>query len=154
MLRRRPGDGFADLIHRLRANEKPRRSADPEGRQRRERDVPLQPARCNTLQRLRHRRCIVHHRCLRMAGMSDIAVAEKQWFGHPRGLATLFFTEMWERFSYYGMRALLTLYMVGSVMQPGLGFSVEKGTHIYALYTMMVYLMGVPGGWLAHRYLW
>jgi POT family proton-dependent oligopeptide transporter len=85
--------------------------------------------------------------------MSNIAVAEKQWFGHPRGLATLFFTEMWERFSYYGMRALLTLYMVGSVMQPGLGFPDAKATHIYGLYTMMVYLMGVPGGWIADRYL-
>ncbi|MGH9418387.1 MAG: peptide MFS transporter [Thermoanaerobaculia bacterium] len=85
--------------------------------------------------------------------MSNIAVAEKQWFGHPRGLATLFFTEMWERFSYYGMRALLTLYMVGSVMQPGLGFPVEKATHIYALYTMLVYLMGVPGGYIADKYL-
>lgn len=85
--------------------------------------------------------------------MSNIAVADKQWFGHPRGLATLFFTEMWERFSYYGMRALLTLYMVGSVMQPGLGFPVEKAAHIYALYTMMVYLMGVPGGFIADRFL-
>ena len=85
--------------------------------------------------------------------MSNIAVAEKQWFGHPRGLATLFFTEMWERFSYYGMRALLTLYMVGSVMQPGLGFPDAKATHIYGLYTMMVYLMGVPGGWFADRFL-
>jgi POT family proton-dependent oligopeptide transporter len=85
--------------------------------------------------------------------MSNIAVAEKQWFGHPRGLVTLFFTEMWERFSYYGMRALLTLYMVGSVMQPGLGFPDAKATHIYGLYTMMVYLMGVPGGWIADRFL-
>jgi POT family proton-dependent oligopeptide transporter len=88
-----------------------------------------------------------------MPGMSNIAVAEKQWLGHPRGLATLFFTEMWERFSYYGMRALLTLYMVGSVMQPGLGFPVEKATHIYALYTMLVYLMGVPGGYIADKFL-
>jgi len=77
----------------------------------------------------------------------------KEWFGHPRGLATLFFTEMWERFSYYGMRALLTLYMVGSVQQPGLGFSVSKATQIYGLYTMSVYLSGIPGGWIADRYL-
>ncbi len=77
----------------------------------------------------------------------------KTWFGHPRGLATLFFTEMWERFSYYGMRALLTLYMVGSVQQPGLGFSVKRASEIYALYTMAVYLSNVPGGWLADRYL-
>jgi proton-dependent oligopeptide transporter, POT family len=85
--------------------------------------------------------------------MSNIAVAQKEVFGHPRGLVTLFFTEMWERFSYYGMRALLTLYMVGSVMQPGLGFPDAKATHIYGLYTMMVYLMGVPGGWIADRFL-
>ena len=87
--------------------------------------------------------------------MSDVhaAAAEKQWFGHPRGLATLFFTEMWERFSYYGMRALLTLYMTGSVMQPGLGFPDAKATHIYGLYTMSVYLMGIPGGFIADRFL-
>jgi POT family proton-dependent oligopeptide transporter len=88
-----------------------------------------------------------------MAGMSDIAVADKQWFGHPRGLATLFFTEMWERFSYYGMRALLVLYMTGSVMQPGLGFPDAKATQIYGLYTMLVYLMGIPGGYVADRFL-
>ena len=81
------------------------------------------------------------------------AAMQKQWLGHPRGLATLFFTEMWERFSYYGMRALLVLYMVGSTQKPGLGFPIGKATQIYALYTMLVYLMGVPGGWLADRYL-
>ncbi len=71
--------------------------------------------------------------------------------GHPRGLSTLFFTEMWERFSYYGMRALLVLYMVGSVQQPGLGFSTGKATQIYGLYTMLVYLAGIPGGFIADR---
>ena len=81
------------------------------------------------------------------------AIAERQWFGHPRGLATLFFTEMWERFSYYGMRALLTLYMVGSVQQPGLGFSVAKASQIYAAYTALVYLSNVPGGYIADRWL-
>ena len=86
--------------------------------------------------------------------MSEVtAVAEKQWFGHPRGLATCFFTEMWERASYYGMRALLTLYMTGSVMQPGLGFPDKKATQIYGLYTMLVYLMGVPGGFIADRFI-
>jgi POT family proton-dependent oligopeptide transporter len=85
--------------------------------------------------------------------MSNIAVAEKQWLGHPRGLATCFFTEMWERFSYYGMRALLVLYMTGSVMRPGLGFPDAKATNIYGLYTMLVYLMGVPGGYIADRFL-
>jgi len=78
-------------------------------------------------------------------------MTEKLWFGHPRGLATLFMTEMWERASYYGMRALLTLYMVGSVMQPGLGFPDKKATQIYGLYTMLVYLSGIPGGLIADR---
>jgi POT family proton-dependent oligopeptide transporter len=81
------------------------------------------------------------------------AIAERQWFGHPRGLATLFFTEMWERFSYYGMRALLVLYMVGSVQQPGLGFNTARATTIYGLYTMCVYLSGIPGGFIADRWL-
>jgi proton-dependent oligopeptide transporter, POT family len=86
--------------------------------------------------------------------MSDgTAPTQEQWFGHPRGLATLFFTEMWERFSYYGMRALLMLYMVGSTIQPGLGFAEGKAAHIYGLYTMLVYLMGIPGGYLADRFL-
>jgi len=74
---------------------------------------------------------------------------QKQWLGHPRGLATLFFTEMWERFSYYGMRALLILYMVGSTQKPGLGFSTAASAQIYGLYTMFVYLMGIPGGFIA-----
>jgi len=86
--------------------------------------------------------------------MSEMtAAAEKQWFGHPRGLATLFLTEMWERFSYYGMRALLMLYMVGSTQKPGLGFAEKNAAQIYGLYTMMVYLMGVPGGFIADKYL-
>jgi len=85
--------------------------------------------------------------------MTDVAVTEKQWFGHPRGLATLFFTEMWERASYYGMRALLVLYMTGSVLQPGLGFPDKKATQIYGLYTMLVYLMGIPGGFIADRFI-
>ena len=83
----------------------------------------------------------------------DMAPNQKQWFGHPRGLATLFFTEMWERFSYYGMRALLILYMVGSTMQPGLGFGEKKAAQIYGIYTMAVYLMGIPGGFVADRFL-
>ena len=82
--------------------------------------------------------------------MTD-AQAAKQWLGHPRGLFTLFFTEMWERASYYGMRALLVLYMTGSVMQPGLGFPDAKATKIYGLYTMLVYLMGIPGGFVADK---
>ncbi len=78
---------------------------------------------------------------------------EHKFFGHPRGLATLFFTEMWERFSYYGMRALLLLYMVASVEKGGLGFDEKTSGAIYGLYTMLVYLLALPGGWLADN-LW
>jgi POT family proton-dependent oligopeptide transporter len=80
-------------------------------------------------------------------------MTQQEVLGHPRGLVTLFFTEMWERFSYYGMRALLVLYMVGSVQQPGLGFSVKHSTDIYGWYTMLVYLSGIPGGWIADRFI-
>ena len=77
------------------------------------------------------------------------------FFGHPRGLATLFFTEMWERFSYYGMRALLVLFMTAAAVgaNPGLGFDIGKATAIYGLYTAMVYLLALPGGWVADN-LW
>ena len=73
------------------------------------------------------------------------------FFGHPRGLATLFFTEMWERFSYYGMRALLILFMTAPADKGGLGFGVAKAGVIYGLYTAMVYLVSLPGGWMADR---
>jgi POT family proton-dependent oligopeptide transporter len=75
------------------------------------------------------------------------------FFGHPRGLSTLFFTEMWERFSYYGMRAILILFMTASVAQGGLGFDASKGGLILGTYAGMVYLMSVPGGWLADKFL-
>lgn len=78
--------------------------------------------------------------------------SDKTFFGHPRGLATLFFTEMWERFSYYGMRALLLLFMVGSAEKGGMGLDDKTGGAIYGLYTMLVYLLALPGGWLADRY--
>ena len=77
--------------------------------------------------------------------------SDKTFFGHPRGLATLFFTEMWERFSYYGMRALLILFMTDGVNRGGLGFPVVKASAIYGLYTAMVYLLSLPGGWIADR---
>ena len=70
-------------------------------------------------------------------------------FGHPKGLMTLFFTEMWERFSYYGMRAILLLYMVAPVANGGLGLDKPSATLIYGLYTSAVYLMSIPGGWIA-----
>src|SRR4030088_1098989 len=80
-----------------------------------------------------------------------IARWDRSFFGHPRGLATLFFTEMWERFSYYGMRALLILFMTASVARGGLGFPVVKAGAIYGFYTAMVYLLSLPGGWVADR---
>ncbi|HET8866374.1 MAG TPA: peptide MFS transporter [Gracilimonas sp.] len=73
------------------------------------------------------------------------------FFGHPRGLSTLFFTELWERFSYYGMRALLVLFMTAEALgnNPGLGFSVGEATAIYGIYTFFVYVLSLPGGWVA-----
>jgi proton-dependent oligopeptide transporter, POT family len=72
---------------------------------------------------------------------------------HPAGLKPLFMTEMWERFSYYGMRALLSLYMVGRIQDGGLGFSDATATQIYGTYGMAIYLMSLPGGWIADRFL-
>ena len=74
-------------------------------------------------------------------------------FGHPKGLMTLFFTEMWERFSYYGMRAILVLFMVASVESGGLGLDKAQAGSIYAVYTAMVYMLALPGGWIADNFL-
>jgi POT family proton-dependent oligopeptide transporter len=76
---------------------------------------------------------------------------KKTFFGHPPGLFTLFFTEMWERFSYYGMRAILILFMVASIadQNAGLGLDTATAGAIYGLYTAGVYLLTLPGGWLA-----
>ncbi len=73
------------------------------------------------------------------------------FFGHPRGLATLFLTEMWERFTYYGMRAVLVLFLVAAISSGGLGLDDKTGTAIYGLYTAGVYLAALPGGWIADR---
>ena len=75
----------------------------------------------------------------------------KPFFGHPRGLATLFFTEMWERFSYYGMRALLILFMTAALEKGGLGLDARHAGAIYGLVTSGVYLFSLPGGWIADR---
>jgi proton-dependent oligopeptide transporter, POT family len=80
-------------------------------------------------------------------------MSDESFFGHPRGLATLFFTEMWERFSYYGMRAILVLYMVAPVAEGGLGMVTARAATIYGLYTGSVYAMSIPGGWVADRFL-
>ena len=78
-------------------------------------------------------------------------VADTSFFGHPRGLATLFFTEMWERFSYYGMRAILIFYMTHKIAEGGLGFSDSTAGAVYGLYASMVYLLCLGGGWVADR---
>lgn len=80
----------------------------------------------------------------------------KTLFGHPVGLYVLFFTEMWERFSYYGMRAILVLYMTTSISDdtnPGMGLDSGDALSIYGWYTMLVYVMAIPGGWLADRFI-
>ena len=86
-----------------------------------------------------------------IAQSAAIAPHDASFFGHPRGLSTLFFTEMWERFSYYGMRALLILFMTAAPATGGLGFDTATAGAIYGLYTSMVYLTALPGGWVADR---
>ena len=80
---------------------------------------------------------------------------QRELFGHPVGLYVLFFTEMWERFSYYGMRALLTLYMTAQTLendpQSGLGWTTTEALALYGWYTMLVYVMSIPGGFIADR---
>ncbi len=87
--------------------------------------------------------------------MSDevaaVAAGRPGALGHPRGLITLATTEMWERFSYYGMRALLVLFMVETLEEGGLGYSDQTATAIYGLYTAAVYMLCLPGGWIADR---
>src|SRR5213594_3100952 len=78
-------------------------------------------------------------------------VADRGFFGHPRGLSTLFFTEMWERFSYYGMRAILTLYMTKSLADGGLNFAEGYAALIYATYVSSVWYLPLIGGWLADK---
>lgn len=82
-------------------------------------------------------------------------IQRKQLFGHPRGLYILFLTEMWERFSYYGMRALLVLFLVSSVKgeNPGFGWTSSEALKLYGIYTFLVYLSSIPGGILADRYI-
>ena len=84
-----------------------------------------------------------------------IPVHERQLFGHPAGLYILFFTEMWERFSYYGMRALFVLFLVAETTSSnaGFGWTNEEALALYGTYTMLVYLASVPGGWVADRLL-
>jgi len=90
--------------------------------------------------------------------MSDTTIKQKELFGHPVGLYILFLTEMWERFSYYGMRALLVLYMTTSTMGDdergaGLGWTSKEALALYGWYTMLVYLASIPGGMIADKLL-
>ena len=78
---------------------------------------------------------------------------KKNVLGHPIGLVTLFFTEMWERMSYYGMRALLVLFMTDQINNGGMGLNDTKATAIYGIYTAFVYLVALPGGWVADKYI-
>ncbi|MEV6729498.1 oligopeptide:H+ symporter [Streptomyces sp. NPDC051364] len=79
------------------------------------------------------------------------ADGEKTFLGHPTGLAFLFMTEMWERYSFYGMRALLVLYLATNVADGGLGMNDATAVAIYSVYNAMVYLLALPGGWLGDR---
>jgi len=75
----------------------------------------------------------------------------REFFGHPKGLSTLFMTEMWERFSYYGIRPLLVLFMATAVMNGGFGFERPQASAIVGIYAASVYLASLPGGWIADR---
>lgn len=87
--------------------------------------------------------------------MSDSTIQQKQLFGHPIGLYFLFLTEMWERFSYYGMRAILVLYLVAETAadNPGLGWANDNAIALYGWYTMFVYVASIPGGIIADKIL-
>ena len=78
---------------------------------------------------------------------------EKTFMGHPRGLVTLFFTEMWERFSYYGLRPLLVLFMSAALLDGGFGLDRGQASAIVGIYAACVYLASLPGGWIADRWL-
>ena len=85
--------------------------------------------------------------------MSSATNSEATFLGHPRGLAILFFTEMWERFSYYGMRALLVLFLIANVGDGGFGWTKVEALTLYGWYTMAVYLVAIPGGIIADKLL-
>lgn len=85
--------------------------------------------------------------------MSNPAAASTGFFGHPTGLATLFFTEMWERFSYYGLRPLLVLFMSAALLEGGFGLERGQASAIVGIYAACVYLASLPGGWVADRWL-
>ena len=79
------------------------------------------------------------------------SVPQKGFFGHPKGLFSLFFTEFWERFSYYGMRAILLYFMYDTVANGGLGTNETTAASIMSIYGSLVYMSGIIGGWIADR---
>ena len=81
------------------------------------------------------------------------SVPQKGFFGHPRGLSTLFFTEFWERFSYYGMKAILAYYIYYSVAKGGFGLEQSTALQIVSIYGALIYMSGIIGGWIADRIL-
>ncbi|PWG06613.1 peptide MFS transporter [Polaribacter aquimarinus] len=89
--------------------------------------------------------------------MSSKSLERKELWGHPMGLYVLFFVEMWERFSYYGMRAILTLFLAAPILldnpQSGYGWSNAETLSFYGTYTMFVYLTSIPGGWIADKFI-
>jgi POT family proton-dependent oligopeptide transporter len=88
------------------------------------------------------------------ANVDDLnSKAGREFFGHPRGLSTLFMTEMWERLSYYGMRAILILYMTSELQKGGLGWDTKSSAAIYGLYTSSVWFLPLIGGWIADRFI-
>lgn len=88
-----------------------------------------------------------------MSATTVAALQQKERTSHPPGLYLLFFTEMWERFSYYGMRGLLTLYLSKTIIEGGMGFTKADATLIYGWFTGLVYLTPIAGGWLADKYI-
>jgi proton-dependent oligopeptide transporter, POT family len=86
-------------------------------------------------------------------GLQRLDPNDRGFFGHPRGLSTLFFTEMWERFSYYGIRPLLVLFMTAALASGGFGFDRQTASSIVGIYAASVYLASLPGGWVADRIL-
>ena len=91
-----------------------------------------------------------------MSIQSEIGKNQPTFFGHPIGLAILFFTEMWERFSYYGMRGLLVLFLIAQVdggIDAGYGWTRDEALLLYGIYTALVYIMSIPGGIIADRLL-
>src|SRR6187200_1027345 len=81
------------------------------------------------------------------------AAENRGFFGHPVGLSTLFFTEFWERFSYYGIRPLLILFMSAAIYDGGFGIERTQASAIVGIYAASVYLASLPGGWVADRLL-